>query len=94
MQVIKPGRKQKGWAREFECTGKGNGGGGCGAMLLVEQDDVYCTHHYDYSGGHDVFCTFRCQECGVETDIPKEVRLPFTPRHHETIDDSPSKNDI
>ena len=27
MKVIKEGRKQKGWAREYTCTGSGNGGG-------------------------------------------------------------------
>lgn len=43
MKVLKPGREQTGWAREAECTGHGNGGGGCGALLLVERDDVYET---------------------------------------------------
>lgn len=40
MKVLRPGRKQKGWSTEAECTGLGNGGGGCGAKLLVEEDDV------------------------------------------------------
>ncbi len=69
MQVIKKGRPQRGWAKEFTCSGKGNGGGGCGAVLLVEQGDLYKTHNYDYGGGHDVYVTFRCAECGVQTDI-------------------------
>jgi len=69
MKVVKKGRQQKGWSKEFTCTGKGNGNGGCGAVLLVEQPDLYSTHHYDYGGGHDVFTTFQCCECGVETDI-------------------------
>lgn len=69
MKVLNPGREQRGWSAEFTCTGKGNGGGGCGAKLLVEFTDLYKTHHYDYGGGHDVFITFTCSCCGVETDI-------------------------
>lgn len=68
MKVIKPGRKQTGWAREYTCTGTGNGGGGCSALLLVEQPDLYITSstHYDET---DHFVTFQCPECGVQTDI-------------------------
>jgi hypothetical protein len=80
MKIIKKGRPQKGWAKEFTCTGAGNGGGGCNAVLLVEKDDVYLTHCYDYGGGHDVFNTFRCPQCKVETDIGN---VPFTPRSKE-----------
>lgn len=29
MKVIQKGSGQKGWAKEFVCTGEGNGGGGC-----------------------------------------------------------------
>jgi hypothetical protein len=76
VKVIKPGRDQRGWSKEFECTGKGNGDGGCGATLLVEKADVYRTHRYDYGGGHDTFNTFACGACGVETVVP---RVPFTP---------------
>lgn len=76
MKVIKKGRPQKGWAQECKCTGAGNGGGGCGAMLLVEIGDVFetqrnCMHETDY------FTTFRCPECQVLTDIsdvPANVR--------------------
>lgn len=77
MKVLKKGREQRGWSREVSCTGRGNGGGGCGARLLVEQNDVFLTHHHDYGGGHDVFNTFQCPECGVLTDIG---HVPFTPR--------------
>jgi hypothetical protein len=78
MQTIRPGRKQKGWAIEQSCTGRGNGGGGCGALLLVEEDDVFCTYSHSRDET-DVFYTFRCQECGVLTDlalgnIPSRVR--------------------
>lgn len=69
MKVLKKGREQNGWAIETLCTGIGNGNGGCGALLLVEQGDLYKTHKYDYGGGHDIFITFRCPDCEVQTDL-------------------------
>lgn len=81
MKVIKKGREQKGWAQEFTCTGKGNGDGGCGAVLLVEEDDIYITK----SGCRttEQYNTFRCCECKVETDlldneIPARIREEMT----------------
>lgn len=68
MKVLKIGRKQSGWAGEFTCDGRGNGSGGCGALLLVERDDLfYTTRHY--RDETDYFVTFKCSECGVLTDI-------------------------
>lgn len=70
MKILSPGREgQKSWTTEATCTGHGNGLGGCGARLLVEKTDLYKTHQYDYGGGHDVFTTFMCPQCEVETDI-------------------------
>ena len=82
MKVLKKGRPQRGWAKEYECTGDGNGSGGCGAMLLVEQDDVFetassCLSETDY------YSTFKCPECGCWTDIP---RPPFIPRKMRATD--------
>lgn len=92
MQVLKKGRKQKGWAKEFECTG--NGSGGCGARLLVEQKDMFVTqsHARDETTNYN---TFKCCECGVLTDIKE--RIPFSAqskKHWEeqngkSIDDVP-----
>lgn len=68
MKVVKQGRPQTGWAKEFTCTGGGNGGGGCGAELLVEEGDLFRTQ----SSARDettTHTTFRCPECGVNTDI-------------------------
>jgi hypothetical protein len=69
MKIIEAGRPQKGWAKEFECTGSGNKGGGCGALLLVEIGDLFITesHARDET---DTFITFECIACGVWTDIP------------------------
>ena len=71
MRVLKKGRKQRGWAIEMLCSGNGHGGGGCGATLLVEEDDIYETG----SGGDgpDYARTFVCPECRVETNLPSEA---------------------
>lgn len=68
MKVIEKGRPQKGWAVESKCTGGGNGGGGCGAKLLVEKGDVYQTQS-SAMGETDYYYTFTCPECHVETDL-------------------------
>jgi hypothetical protein len=81
MKVIKKGRAQKGWAKEYECTGMGNGGGGCGAILLVEEADLYRTSSCDYTGDCDYFTTFRCGQCGVQTDI-KDCPIHVTRKEH------------
>jgi hypothetical protein len=77
MRVLKKGTGQKGWSKKVTCTGAGNGDGGCGAELLVEQPDLYETYNCDYTGDCDHFVTFTCAECGVETDIkdvPSNIR--------------------
>ena len=73
MKVLEKGRPQKGWATEATCTGHGNGGGGCGAKLLVEEGDLYQTAHHSYDGSSDYYTTFKCPECGVETDLPDSI---------------------
>ena len=70
MKVLKRG---EGWKLKVTCTGKGNGGGGCGSLLEVREEDIYYTHHYDYAGGHDVYYTIVCPVCGRETDIPNNL---------------------
>lgn len=74
MKVLREGREQAGWSVEARCTGAGNGMGGCGALLLVEEADVYQTQ----SQARDstvCYPTFRCSECGILTDLdPKPPR--------------------
>lgn len=76
MKILKAGREQKGWSKEFICTGKGNGKGGCGAKLLVEAGDIFKTRSSHYDGSNEVYQTFRCAQCGVETDF--EDFVPFS----------------
>lgn len=79
MKVIKKGRPQRGWSQEFKCSGKGNGNGGCGAVLLVEEGDLFQTSSSDYTGDTDYFTTFQCCECGVKTDV-KGPDIPYVTR--------------
>lgn len=83
MKVIKPGIEKKGWAAEFTCTGKGNGNGGCGAVLLVEYRDLYKTYS-SCMGETESSVTFCCACCEVETDIsysgPNSHDIPDKPR--------------
>jgi hypothetical protein len=70
MKVIKEGKNPdvREWSAEFECTGHGNGGQGCGAILLVAESDLYRTesHARDETTS---YITFMCPQCGQETDI-------------------------
>lgn len=77
MRVISKGRTQSGWSKQYVCTGFGNGGGGCGAKLLVSETDLYKTSRTYIDGSSDHYTTFCCCECGVETDTsddPPHVR--------------------
>lgn len=87
MKVIKKGRPQKGWAKEYVCSGLGNGGGGCGAVLLVEEGDLFRTSHTSFDGSTEHFVTFQCCECGVRTDI-KDAPVGL----HITRRNPPKKN--
>jgi hypothetical protein len=69
MKVLEKGRPQKGWSKEKKCTGSGNGGGGCGAKLLVEEGDLFQTASSHYDGSNETYVTFKCAACGVLTDL-------------------------
>lgn len=72
METVKKGRKQGGWAKKFRCSGDGNEGGGCRAVLLVSQTDLYQTRRQCYGDtSPECFVTFCCPECGVETDVDR-----------------------
>ena len=82
MRVVQKGREQKGWSKEFTCTGKGNGDGGCGAVLLVSEGDLFRTSRCYYDGSSDHYTTFQCSECGVLTDIEGRG-VPSTNRSYQ-----------
>ena len=77
MKVVEKG---PGWSIQKRCTGEGNGGGGCGSLLEIEREDIYETSNTDMTGFTDHYMTFRCEVCGVESDIsyydvPSNVRI-------------------
>jgi len=81
MKVLVKGRPQKGWSVEAVCTGEGNGKGGCGAKLLVEEDDVFKTQA-SVMGEVTWYITFRCPECQVLTDLDdSDRRTDEVPAH-------------
>lgn len=69
MKVLKEG---PGWSIEKNCTGKGNGGGGCGALLAVEREDIFLTSDGDYTGCAEYFFTFKCPCCDVMTNLTND----------------------
>ena len=71
MRVLKKGRPQKEWAKEFTCTGAGFDGGGCGAELLVEKGDLFIAYSWAREERKSYLC-FRCVECGVRTEIDRD----------------------
>jgi len=75
--------KEKGWAKQFKCTGKGNKDGGCGAKLLIEESDLFQTYSSDMNGDQEWFITFKCIECGVLTDIEAPFNARLLPTYEE-----------
>ena len=74
MKVLKEGNPN-GWEIERDCTGEGNGDGGCGAKLLVAEDDIFITSGSSL-GETDYYYTFECPQCKCRTDIPvKEIPM-------------------
>ncbi len=98
MKVIEMGDGRKGWSKEYRCTGAGNDiDGGCGALLLVEEGDLYYTWAFEREGYGEKFTTFRCPECNNQTDIkgvPSNVniRSEETPKYNNS--ERPKMKDI
>jgi hypothetical protein len=71
MKVIKKGNppKKVPWSKHYVCTGKGNGGRGCGAKLLLEEGDMLRTGCHSYDGSSEYFVSFVCCDCGAMTDV-------------------------
>lgn len=70
MKVIKSGRDNPCFGKEFTCAGTGVGKtGGCGAVLLVVPRDIESATYSDYGGGSDTSYWFTCPECGAKTYV-------------------------
>jgi len=76
MRVVKPG-VAKTWSVKATCSGKGSGGGGCGAELVVEETDLFRTSRGYYDGSTDNFVTFSCPECGILNNISERPPINY-----------------
>jgi len=83
MRVLQKGDGRKGWATEATCTGKGNGDGGCGAKLLVEEEDLFYTISAALHETYYLYTTFRCPGCTVLTDIKTIHKITTLPSWKE-----------
>lgn len=86
MKVIVPPKNGRSWSIKATCTGFGNEGKGCGAVLEVEREDLryYKGSDSDW-GDSEPAVSFKCPCCGTVTDIglkdyPSNYRnlTPFT----------------
>ena len=68
MEVLKKG---KGWNLKQKCTGYGNGNGGCGSLLKVEEQDLFLTY-----SDSDRYITFQCPVCNKYTDV-NDSKVPY-----------------
>lgn len=66
----------RGWSAEVRCTGAGNEGQGCGALLAVGRTDVFnsCTYARPIA-------TVECHRCGAWTDLD----APLWPGHGDDL---------
>lgn len=89
MKILKPGKfSDNKWKMEHLCTGYGNGGGGCEALLEIELEDLRYYPYVDTGswGSHDSAVLFKCPICQTLTDLknsdwPKnagKILTPFT----------------
>ena len=73
-----------GWTMRVTCTGSGNGGKGCRAVLRINRGDIYKTFSTRYERWVETGFLYRreydkpvqsthwtitCPECGAETDL-------------------------
>lgn len=84
MRIVKKGVAKE-WSVTTTCTGKGNGGVGCGATLLVGYSDLFTTASHAYDGSSEYYTTFKCPQCLALTDIhprpPRSSSLPDQIQH-------------
>ena len=72
MKILKPGKLGKKWSIRHSCTGWGNSGVGCEALLELEYEDL---RYYPGTGGEETWgykepaVSFKCPCCGKLTDL-------------------------
>ncbi len=77
MKIIEPGKFNKEWTIRHRCTGWGNDGHGCDALLEVEKSDL---RYFPGDAQHlESSVSFKCACCGALTDLgmidwPKDYR--------------------
>lgn len=71
MKVLEPGKFGENWTIQHRCTGWGNGGGGCEALLEIEKSDLRYFRGVpgDSWGSRDPAVTFKCPCCSTLTDL-------------------------
>jgi hypothetical protein len=86
VKVLKKGKVPAGWHKKLKCTGAGNNTKGCGATLLVLEEDIFKIrlwnrHDIEYNQGR--FC---CPECGTVTDLRESDNKNCHPRGKKPTD--------
>jgi hypothetical protein len=81
MKVLETGTKGLNWTMKHRCTGWGNSGNGCEALLEIEKSDLRYFRGVDGDswGSRDPAVTFKCPCCSTLTDLgtndwPKDYR--------------------
>ncbi len=97
MEILKEGKK---WSINSLCTGIGINGGGCGAELKIEADDIKAVIKLIDAETPDIlytkrdYCyTFKCPCCNIESEINEE-ELPIYVKRKALEKVSPSDKKI
>jgi hypothetical protein len=74
MEILKPGQPKE-WTTDVVCTGDGNGGFGCDALLRVNRSDLRYYEGTDYPIARRSAVCMRCpvEGCGRVTDLRSDV---------------------
>lgn len=66
------------WSTTIVCTGLGGSKNGCGALLFVEQSDLFVTAHSGLVHDEAInYVTVECCECEATTDIGMLSEIPL-----------------
>ena len=63
MKVLDQGKK---WKKEIICPD-------CRAKLLIDENDLFASYDYDYSGGCDLYYGIRCIICDNIIEIKEKI---------------------